>query len=95
VVRDSSATGALIELGRAPGALRSDAENLPARFTLFMTMDRVAIDCKLVWRKGSAAGLQYAGPARLLGKQASGRRVPAPPTKSSSLLSRLMKKSAG
>jgi len=89
-VCDSSATGALLEFGRSAGSLGSDAESLPERFTLDMTMDRVSIDCRLVWRSGKAAGVQYAGPARLQAKPAA-RKAPALPPKPGSLLTRLLK----
>lgn len=89
-VCDSSATGALLEFGRSAGSLGSNSESLPERFTLNLTMDRVSIECRLVWRSGKAAGVQYAGPARLQAKPAP-RKAPVLPPKSGSLLTRLLK----
>lgn len=69
-VRDTSSTGALIELTTA-----GSTPTLPETFTLAMPMERVEYDCRLIWVHGRTAGIQFTGPARMLVKRPPPRQL--------------------
>lgn len=68
-ILDTSSTGAKIELDPVRGGQLS-RDTVPNRFTLFMPIDRVLVDCEVAWRKGALIGVRYTAPAR---------RAPKPP----------------
>lgn len=70
-VRDTSSTGALIELTTGGKAVPP----LPSTFTLTMPMERVEYDCRLVWVHGRTAGIMFTGPARMLVKRPPPRQL--------------------
>lgn len=74
-VRDTSSTGALIELTTSGNAVPM----LPDTFTLSMPMERVEYDCRLVWVHGRTAGVMFTGPARMLVKRPPPRQLVARP----------------
>lgn len=65
-MRNSSSTGALLEC--AGGDQGEAFSRLPDQFVLFLPMERVAIDCRLVWRHFRQIGVQYTSPARVIAK---------------------------
>ena len=72
-MRNSSSTGALLECS---GADHSEAfARLPDNFTLYLPMERTAIDCRLVWRQYRQIGVQYTSPARVLAKPSTPARM--------------------
>jgi hypothetical protein len=74
-VRDSSSTGAKLELTAPRNNPNSDSESMPDEFTLVVRMDNMEVDCEVVWRKGSMMGVRYVSPARVTPKApTSGRR---------------------
>lgn len=68
VVLDSSSTGARIKPHFARAARCQNLKDLPAHLTLFFTIDRVAIDCKIAWRRDGEVGLEFVSPARSIPK---------------------------
>lgn len=70
-VRDTSSTGALIELTQSGNTMPL----LPQTFTLAMPMERVEYDCRLVWVHGRTAGIVFTGPARMLDKRPPPRQL--------------------
>ena len=70
VVLDSSSTGARIKPHFARAARCQSIKDLPAHLTLVFTIDRVAIDCKIAWRRDGAIGLKFVSPVRVLPKPA-------------------------
>lgn len=71
-VVDMSATGAKVELtpmGRATGVPLTD---LGERFTLVLRLDRMEVDCELIWREEWMIGVRFLGFPRPI--QAASRR---------------------
>lgn len=90
-MRNSSSTGALLEC--AGGDQGEAFSRLPDTFTLFLPMERVAIECRLVWRHFRQIGVQYTSPARVVAKPAARMRIAEPQKKS--LLARAAAKVKG
>ena len=63
-VRDSSSTGARLELVPTKGAFSPGAERLPPRFILNIPMDRATVECEIAWRRGAVMGVRYVSPTR-------------------------------
>jgi hypothetical protein len=73
-IRDSSSTGAKLELTSGKNHPNSDSESMPDEFTLIMRMDNMEVDCAVAWRKGNMLGVRYVSPARALPKAAPAAR---------------------
>lgn len=70
-VRDTSSTGALIEITTTGNV----CPVLPETFTLAMPMERVEYDCRRVWTHGRSVGVMFTGPARMLVKRPLPRQL--------------------
>lgn len=68
MVRDSSSTGALIEIAPIKGSAASALSRFPKQFTLTIPLERVAFECDLAWQNDRTLGVRYAAPARILAK---------------------------
>ncbi len=75
-VRDTSSTGAKLELAKIIGGSIS-RDRAPDRFTLFMPAERLTVDCEVAWRRGNMLGVRYTTPARKTAKQALQPRIEA------------------
>jgi hypothetical protein len=91
VVRDTSSSGARIELTTTRGAFAASAERIPDHFTLVMPMDRMAVECRVSWRRGAMLGVRYLTPARSVPKRPSPRFAPQKKAEGG-LLGKLFKK---
>ncbi|MGQ0671731.1 MAG: hypothetical protein ACT4N2_02460 [Hyphomicrobium sp.] len=69
-IRDSSSTGARIELIQQKGKVSAGTERLPQRFILTMPTERAAVECEAVWRRGMAMGVRFVSPTRTIAKPA-------------------------
>ena len=58
-IRDTSATGALIELWQGPQKAFTKSDFVGDHFTLIMTNDFLEVDCEVVWRKAGTMGVRY------------------------------------
>jgi hypothetical protein len=63
-IRDLSATGARIKLQTADNKAFSKPIEMPDAFTLVMRVDRLEVDCEVIWRKGGEAGLRFLSAVR-------------------------------
>lgn len=88
-VRDTSSTGARLEIVTQRGGNIS-RDGLPDQFTLFMPLDRLEVDCQVMWRQGPQAGVRYTSPARRLPKQEPVRIGEAPKKPHTSLIKLLI-----
>ncbi|MEO1398627.1 MAG: PilZ domain-containing protein, partial [Pseudomonadota bacterium] len=59
-VRDTSSTGLLIEMR----GLAASANRLPDRVSVYIPIENVEFDCRVVWKAGSRAGLRFVTAAR-------------------------------
>jgi len=75
VVRDTSSTGALVDVGQGRSATFAAAPKLPNEFTLVMRRDYLEVDCRVMWRKGMMLGLRYTSPVRMLPRPAKSERA--------------------
>jgi hypothetical protein len=75
-VRDTSSTGAKLELSKILGGSIS-RDRAPDRFTLFMPAERLTVECEVAWRRGNMLGVRYTTPARKTAKQALQPRLEA------------------
>jgi hypothetical protein len=64
IVRDVSTTGARIELVVSPENLLGGRAKLPGSFTLNMRLDRMEVDCAIVWRNGASVGVRFVSTPR-------------------------------
>jgi hypothetical protein len=64
LVRDVSTTGARIELVVSPENLLGGRAKLPGSFTLNMRLDRMEVDCAIVWRNGPLVGVRFVATPR-------------------------------
>lgn len=88
-VRDTSSTGARLEIVTQRGGNIS-RDRLPDQFTLFMPLDRLEVDCQVMWRQGQQAGVRYTSPARRLPRQESVKIGEAPKKPHTSLIKLLI-----
>lgn len=70
VVRDTSSTGALIDIGQGRNETFAAVPKLPNEFTLVMRRDFTEVDCRVMWRKGMQIGVRYTSPVRILPRPA-------------------------
>ncbi len=88
-VRDTSSTGARLEIvGQRGGNISRD--RVPDQFTLFMPLDRLEIDCQVMWRHGNLVGVRYTSPARRTAKQPPVKKPEAPKKPHTSLIKLLI-----
>jgi hypothetical protein len=71
LVRDYSPTGARLEIVVTPENLLGGRVKLPAHFKLQMRLDRMEMDCAIMWRRGAFVGVKFLATPRVVGK--SGR----------------------
>lgn len=64
VLRDVSSTGARIELVASLENLIGGRAKLPNSFTLNMRLDRMEVDCAIVWRRGAFVGVRFTSTPR-------------------------------
>ncbi len=64
VIKDTSSTGALLEMVKTKMNPDSSSGVVPDRFTLMIQMERVCIDCRVAWRRDTEVGVRYISPAR-------------------------------
>jgi hypothetical protein len=64
LVRDVSTTGARIELVVSPENLLGGRAKLPGSFTLNLRLDRMEVDCVIVWRNGPFVGVRFVATPR-------------------------------
>jgi hypothetical protein len=63
-LRDISSTGAQVEMTRTKLNPDGSADNLPSYFTLIMPLDKTAVECQSMWRRGSKVGARFVGMVR-------------------------------
>lgn len=90
VVRDTSSSGARVELSGSRTAFSAGTERIPEHITLIMPMDRMEVECRVTWRKGTMLGLRYLSPARVIPKRVVTRFAQVKP-KDKGLLGKLFK----
>lgn len=88
-VRDTSSTGARLETVVQRGGNISRGR-VPDQFTLFMPLDRLEIDCQVMWRHGNLVGVRYTSPARRTAKQPPIKKPEAPKKPHTSLIKLLI-----
>ena len=76
IIRDTSSTGARIEMIADKYNQDAATESVPNDFTLFITLDRMQVECQTMWRRGSKMGIRFTSPA-----QAMAAPPPRPPSK--------------
>lgn len=68
IVLDTSSTGARVKPHFSRAAKCQSIDELPATFTLTFTMDLVAVDCRVAWRRKGEVGLRFTSPSRSVPK---------------------------
>jgi len=92
VIRDTSSSGARIELTSVRGAFAAGTERIPDHITVVMTIDRMAVECRVAWRRGTMIGVRYLSPARSLPKKPAAARFATAKKQDNSLLGKLFKR---
>lgn len=88
-IRDTSSTGARLEIGVQRGGNIS-RDRVPDQFSLFMPLDRLEVDCQVMWRQGNFIGVRYTSPARRTAKQPTVKKPEAPKKPHTSLIKLLI-----
>lgn len=66
VVRDISSTGAQVEMAKNKFNPDGSSDTVPNHFTLLIPLDRIAVDCLSMWRRGSRLGVKFTSMVRAL-----------------------------
>ncbi len=66
VIRDMSATGARLAFGGVWRNGANDAGDVPDKFVLIVRIDKIEVDCEVVWRLANAVGVRFKGGMRPL-----------------------------
>lgn len=66
VIRDMSATGARLAFGGVWRNGANDAGDVPDNFVLIVRIDKIEVDCEVVWRLANAIGVRFKGGMRPL-----------------------------
>ncbi len=78
MLRDTSSTGAKIELSRTVAERWIGTSNgMPESFRLQIPSEFIELNCRVAWAEGNCLGVQFTGPARML--QRGPRRVKQEP----------------
>ncbi len=59
MVRDISSTGARLELMKSAENPLGGRAKLPGTFTINLRLDRMEVDCAIVWRNGPFVGVRF------------------------------------
>lgn len=62
IVRDTSSTGAMLEMVRDRFNPEGSTRIVEEEFTLTITLDRTSVNCRVAWRVGSRLGIRFLGP---------------------------------
>jgi hypothetical protein len=65
-VRDISSTGAQIEMARTKFNPDGSPDTVPNHFTLLIPLDKIAVECQSMWRRGSKIGIRFTSMVRML-----------------------------
>lgn len=91
ILKDTSSTGARIELARATAERWiSSPGSMPEKFRLQIPSELVEVQCRIAWCEGNMIGVQFTAPARVLKRNPRPR--PAPKKKSMLSLGNLFSK---
>jgi hypothetical protein len=66
VVRDVSSTGIQIEMSRTKFNPEGSTATVPPQFTLIIPLDKTAVECHSMWRRGSKIGARFSGMVRTI-----------------------------
>lgn len=67
VVRDMSVSGARLLVKESKLLPKANGmPELPTEFTLNIRLDRIAVNCRLVWQKGDEVGVKFTSAPRVL-----------------------------
>jgi hypothetical protein len=66
VVRDTSSTGARIEMMADKFNQEASTDAVPNEFTLTLPLDRIRVECKSMWRRGSKMGVKFTSTVTLM-----------------------------
>jgi hypothetical protein len=61
IIRDSSSSGARLEVPDAQDSHSLDLDRLPTRLILSIPVDRAWVECEIAWRNGPLLGVRYMG----------------------------------
>jgi hypothetical protein len=62
LVRDTSSTGAMIEMIRDRYNSEGSTGVVQDEFTLTITLDRTSVECRVMWRSAHRLGIRFLGP---------------------------------
>ncbi len=65
-VRDISSTGAQIEMAKNKFNPDGSCDSVPHHFTLIIPLDRIAVDCQSMWRRGTRLGVKFTSMVRAI-----------------------------
>jgi hypothetical protein len=82
LVRDISSTGVQIEMCRTKLNPEGSTDAIPHHFTLIITLDRTAVECHSMWRRGAKLGARFTGMVRTIAQPKFVARTPKPVKKS-------------
>jgi hypothetical protein len=69
IVRDTSSTGAMIEMVKDKYNAEGSTKVVEDEFTLTITLDKTYVQCRVQWRSGTRIGVRFLGPVVAMPQQ--------------------------
>lgn len=69
MVRDISSTGAQVEMSKTKFNPDGACDIVPNHFTLLIPLDKIAVECQSMWRRGSKLGVRFTSMVRTIPTQ--------------------------
>lgn len=66
VVKDISSTGVQVEMTKTKLNPEGASDAIPHYFTLIITLDKTAVECQSMWRRGTKVGARFIGMVRTI-----------------------------
>lgn len=66
LVKDISSTGVQLEICRTKFNMDASSDAIPHYFTLIIPLDRTAVECQSMWRRGPKLGARFIGMVRAI-----------------------------
>jgi hypothetical protein len=66
LVKDISSTGVQVEICKTKFNMDASSDAIPHYFTLIIPLDKTAVECQSMWRRGPKLGARFVGMVRTL-----------------------------
>ena len=77
LVKDISSTGIQLEMTKTKFNSDASSDSIPLYFTLIIPLDKTAVECQSMWRRGPKLGARFIGMVRTITSPKPVARKPA------------------